>query len=947
LWTEAERRGTGLLERDRELAAVARALGGALAGAGRVLLVEGEAGAGKTALLASGATEARAAGLQVLSARAGVLERTVGLGIARELLETTVMRATEAERELLLAGAAALAAPLLGVAAAVPGLTDPAQARHGLYWLVANLAERRPLVIVLDDAQWCDAASLDWLLYLARRIERLPVAVLVAVRAGEPDMPRQILDGILAEPVSERVLLEPLGEAGTAALLAAAYGTRVDAEFAAACHTWTGGNPHFVSEVATELVAEGVAPDRAGARRLRQLSSERLATVTLMRIGRLPAPAAALAQALAILGFEAELRHAAALAQLTEEVAADAADALVHARIAAWDPLLRFVHPLVGAVVYDDVAPARRSVEHKRAARVLHDDEAAADMVAAHLLRVEPGRDPWVVARLRDAAGLQMEAGAATAVVALLRRALDEPPPRDALAGVHVALGLAEATAGDPGGLASLRRGLDASADADERAAIALLLGRFLLIAGRGRDAVEVLAEALAAGAADEEQRLLIEAALINAARSDVQLRGLADAHLRDVAGAAERDSPAGRLIAVQLAYAAVASGEPAARAAAFARTALGGDRLLAEAPHSPDAYLVPISMLALCDELEEAEAGYQRALAHAQAAGSSLAYAATATMYSWTAYLAGRLGDAELLARDALRIAAESPALAALAGFAGVHLATVLVERGAHDEGLALLGDDLIALETSPHTWARETLCAGGRALLAARRPGEALELLLACGRASEAFGLVNPAFLSWRSFAALALQELGDAAGAEALAADEVARARRFGAPRPLGIALRTLGLVTGDAEPLVESEAVLRASPALLERARTLVALGASLRRAGRRADAREPLAAGLELAERCGALPLIDHAREELAAAGARPRAHGRWDRDALTIAELRVCRLAAGGMSNPAIAQALFITRGTVESHLHVAYRKLGISSRTTLAAALERHEAGA
>ena len=112
------------------------------------------------------------------------------------------------------------------------------------------------------------------------------------------------------------------------------------------------------------------------------------------------------------------------------------------------------------------------------------------------------------------------------------------------------------------------------------------------------------------------------------------------------------------------------------------------------------------------------------------------------------------------------------------------------------------------------------------------------------------------------------------------------------------------------------------------------------GAALRRAGRRADARAPLTEGLDLAERCGATPLAAHAREELAAAGARPHAHARGGRDTLTAAELRVCRLAADGMSNPEIAQALFITRGTVESHLHVAYRKLGISSRTALAKAL-------
>jgi DNA-binding CsgD family transcriptional regulator len=350
--------------------------------------------------------------------------------------------------------------------------------------------------------------------------------------------------------------------------------------------------------------------------------------------------------------------------------------------------------------------------------------------------------------------------------------------------------------------------------------------------------------------------------------------------------------------------------------------------------------YLVPISMLALCDELEEADAAYQQALVAARERGSALAYAATAALHSWTAYLLGRLGAAELLTRDALRIAAESPALAALAGFATAHLIVVLTERGELDEALALGASDPAILESSPDTWSRELLYASGRALLAAHRPAEALAFARACGRSSDAFGVVNPAFLAWRSLAALASHEIGDGSGTAALAAEEVVLARRFGAPRPLGIALRTQGLVGEPPQSLTESLQVLRDSPALLERAHTLVAVGAAQRRAGQRADAREPLARGLELAERCGATPLTAHAREELAASGARPRARGSWDRDALTVAELRVCRLAVDGLSNPAIAQALFVTRGTVESHLHSAYRKLGISSRAGLPAAL-------
>ncbi|HEX3910229.1 MAG TPA: hypothetical protein VHW67_05955 [Solirubrobacteraceae bacterium] len=162
-------------------------------------------------------------------------------------------------------------------------------------------------------------------------------------------------------------------------------------------------------------------------------------------------------------------------------------------------------------------------------------------------------------------------------------------------------------------------------------------------------------------------------------------------------------------------------------------------------------------------------------------------------------------------------------------------------------------------------------------------RRPDEALELLPATGRLSESFGIFNPAFLPWRSLAAYALHELGEDSQALDLSTAELALARRFRARRPLGVALRAQGLLVGGEDGLAllrESTEVLSGSGASLERAHAFVPLGAALRRAGRRAEAREPLAQGFELAERCGATPLAKLAREELGAGGARPRAEGR-------------------------------------------------------------------
>ncbi|HTT95087.1 MAG TPA: ATP-binding protein, partial [Solirubrobacterales bacterium] len=163
------RPGPLLLERERELERLRAGVSAAAGGAGRVILVEGDPGVGKTALLAAAAEVAGGGGLTVLRARGGELEATSGFGIVQQLLERVVVDAGPDRDDGLLSGAAALAAAPLGLAPADLPM-DPAQARHGLYWLLANLAEREPLALLVDDAQWADAPSLDWLLYLARRL---------------------------------------------------------------------------------------------------------------------------------------------------------------------------------------------------------------------------------------------------------------------------------------------------------------------------------------------------------------------------------------------------------------------------------------------------------------------------------------------------------------------------------------------------------------------------------------------------------------------------------------------------------------------------------------------------------------------------------------------------------------------------------------------------------
>ena len=231
----------------------------------------------------------------------------------------------------------------------------------------------------------------------------------------------------------------------------------------------------------------------------------------------------------------------------------------------------------------------------------------------------------------------------------------------------------------------------------------------------------------------------------------------------------------------------------------------------------------------------------------------------------------------------------------------------------------------------------------ARGQLRSAQRRVEAALDDFLECGQRCARLGRVTVGAAPWRAEAALAHAALGDAEEARRLAGEQLELARAFGRPRTLGISLRACGLVAGGETGLAllaEAVQTLQSSQSPLELARALTDYGAALRRAGRRVQARAELERALDLAHRLGARRIANQARAELTAAGAKPRRDAITGRDALTAGELRVARLAADGLTNREVAQALFITTKTAKSHLSHVYRKLEITRRGQLANAL-------
>jgi DNA-binding CsgD family transcriptional regulator/Flp pilus assembly protein TadD len=925
-----------VLERERELAELEGLIAAARESRGRVLLIEGPAGIGKTRLLEAARERAGAVGMSVLAARGGDLERDFGFGVVRQLLEPALAAAAASVRGELLAGAAGLARPVF---AAVPGATgDPSHAvLHGLYWLVANLCERSPVLIAVDDVHWADRPSLRFLIHLARRLDGLPAAIALASRTGEerPDQ-TELVKALVLEARPPVLRPHPLSERAVRQVVEAGMGEEAGPLLAAACREATGGNPFLLTELVEQLRRDGRRPAEISPAAVQRLTSERIAAALLLRIGRLDRRAPGLARAVAVLGSGASLPRAAALAGLDPDQAARLAAALVDADVLRPGVPLGFVHPLVRASVYDDIAWAERASLHRRAAELLAGEVADPEAIALQLLSTGPAGEAWVVSALRAAARAAVSRGAAEVAARYLRRALEEPPSPTLRPGLLLELGSAAARAGESEGLAWMRSALELAAEPRTRTEAGLELGKALLLGARAvGEGVLVLERALE-NAADPKLAVRVEALLLLGALTTTSAHTRFAARLREARPRVERlpEEEACLLLPLVAMDVAVSDGT-AAEAAALAERALTGGVLLREQVESDLPLLYPaVWVLIHTDRLEAGRRALREAAAETRTRGSPLGLATVSAFEALALQRAGELASAEAAARASLELTIEAIGNP----IATAALVAVLVERGELREARTLLErlDGTYDPEVMPTQILRESRA---RLRMAEGDPHGALAELRAVARWEQAWAPCNGILpVPWRSATALAHTALGDTDTARELAEEELALARRFGAPRPVGVALRALGLIQSPdgGELLGEAVSVLEGSAARLEHARALLDLGAALRRSGRRAEAREQLAQAMDLAHRCGAAVLVDRAHDELARAGARPRRPARSGLDALTPSERRVAELAADGKTNKEIAQALFVTLRTVEMHLTNAYRKLGISSRRAL-----------
>jgi DNA-binding CsgD family transcriptional regulator len=938
-----------LLEREHELDVLQRALVNAARGDGSVVVIEAPPGLGKTRLVETAAEAAERAGLRPLHARGSELERGFAFGCVRQLFEP-LLCSTELDSSRVFAGAAALARPLFeapGEERAPPPPGDQTfPILRGLYWLSVNLAEERPLLLSLDDAHWADPSTLRFLSFLALRLDGLAAVLLLTARGGEEGECTAQIARLSRDPRAVMLSPGPLSERATGVIAAGLLEADPDPAFVRACHRASAGNPLYLTALVEQALAAGIPPSAEAAERVARLSPRAVFRAVLLHLASLSPGAAALARAVSVLGDGAPLLEAAALAELGPEEAAAAADALARRSILADQERLSFAHPVVREAIYSEIPSCERQALHARAAELLAGLDASTERVAAQLQRAAPRGSADAVEALRRAAAAALARGAPDVAASHLQRALAEPPAPQQRADLLHQLGTARFQAGHRGAVDDLREAVRLAAPGREAARITRSLYQALVPLERNDEAVRALEAAIAGlDGADRELALQLEADIATAGRLHAASYPRTANRLRRYAGKVGGHTRAERALLASLAMQQLLSGAPAAEAAELAANALDHGLLAEQTADSATLYDALYVLIVTC-RLDFADRVCEEALADARARGSQFGFALATCFRSDLDYRRGRVADAEADARTAIEAADEAGWQ--FADYALAFLIDALIELDRLAEATTILesrGHHRLIQNTFMHDrllWSR------ARVRLAQGRPQDALSDLEELARRERHWRARCPAALPYRSTIAIALAGTGQRDRACRLAAEELHLARRFGAPRPIGIALRALGLTErGERgiQRLRESIMTLDSSPARLEHARAVTDLGAALRRGNHRTDARPLLERGLALAQRCGAHALSKRASTELRTIGVRPRTPLRTGPDELTASERRVCELAADGLSNPQIAQALFVSRKTVETHLGRAYRKLDVARRGELAGALRRRTA--
>ncbi|HZF88605.1 ATP-binding protein [Streptomyces sp.] len=875
-----------LWERDRELDAIRRAVDHLCAdrsSSGSLLVFRGEAGVGKTALLAETRRIAEERGCAVWSARGGETLKSVPYNVVRQLLQPALVTMLPEEAREYLGDWYDIAGPALGIADPGDRRADPQGVCDGLVAAVRRLARRDwPLVLLVDDAHWADQETLRWLAAFVERLHDPSVLVVVARRPGDVTGARaRHLDAIAATAAQSVTTLSALTPDAVAGLTRATVGAHADGPFCREVWAVTAGNPYETVELLAKVLDSELEPTEGSAGELRVLNRSARGGGLVARLEGLGIDATRFAWAAAILGTGITVDLVAKLTTMSPEQAGRCAELLTSARILtppdpaggqASDGDLEFVHPLIATAVYHSIPDALRRAMHGIAARIVTDLGLGAAAASRHLLQVHPDDDAELVDQLREAAREHLAVGAPDAARQCLERVLQEPPRPEVQACVHYELGCATLLTAPAKTIDHLRTALALPGlDGTERVDAVFRLSQALLHNDQLEQAVRTV-EAEAARHEEGPARMRLRAVQymwegIYAGESATPGRS---ARLAELAAACTGRDNSERALLILRGFDAMTHGENAEEVVEACDRALVNGRLAPGLGWTDTEWGVELLMMlgssyACTDRLDRAENLFAEALRTYTSAGWSGGHLALAHAFLGLAFRRqGRLKDAEQMLRESLRIAERVGRGLPLYWSATCGLVDTLLARGHVEEAWSIAERYGFAPPYPSTIVLPDIRSVRGRLLLAVGRTEEGINELEAAEKAAAARGGHNPVLAPWTVDLARALAGQ-DPARAARLAADARRQAERFGTDTAIGEALRCAAdLETGQRQVRLTAQAVayLEASPCQYEHAAARIEHGLAAR-------STAELNRGLTLARSCGADGLARQAEQALA------------------------------------------------------------------------------
>lgn len=928
-------------ERVSELADLLSRARSARAGMGNAVLVRSDSGMHCSALLGEVAERVRRLGSLVLSLSCSPSDAHSQSAVVRQLRAASLKvagRDEDIEGEEPLSG--------------IPEGTGPFD--HQLYEVLwegfTQGARRHPLVVIVDHIQWMDETSLRCFGFLVRRLNNLPVLLILAYRTDETPVGRTLIDDMSKCDRCQSLTLSPLSPHSVRDVVQTAYsGQRCDDEFVHACAEATHGRPSLLEKLLVSLTADFVPPRASQVERVRRCGERLQAEAAVDRLLRQPAALQEVAEVAAVLGEEGDCAVIADMLDLYGDTIWGLTAELTRVgvfRATGTPERYRFSNAELRKLIHRNMSADARRALHMRAARRLNDLGAPLPQVAEHLLQADVAEDAWACGVLKNAADDALKAGAPKTCAEYAWRVLRDWIPEAERAEVLWLLGRAEVLFAPAAADRHLDEAVRLFSDAERQAAA--IVERAHARALRQGSAESALRPPRAV-LAHVDEKAFAELADTELSLSLKSLTSTVPAEGRGaVPEALDRPAlshtlgvtPGERGLLAAIAGDLACRSEPRDVPLELVRRALAGERPADST--SMVLLLRCITVLTWAGHLREAQRWADHMLTRAL---HQDALFPRVIAHCRRAEIAVRMGDLPLAlteAKGALTLTTAHHEVKSCHAVAVTEVARVRGAMGHYEEAVGLL--------QGLHDLPASALGIRGRFRLHSGDLRGALADLMECGHRLEALEIVNPALSAWRGFAALAWKRLGNDAEACRLAETEVGLARRWGNPAVIGQSLRSLGEVSSGAaaeRALAESVSLLEQTDARLQLALSLVAAGQAQGRKGSLAHARQALHRGMLLAEESGAQSLTAEAHKSLLASGGRLRRTPVSGLPALTPAERRIAMHAARGRTNKSIADLLHITPRTVEVHLTHIYSKLSIPGRNALPdalGALLRHE---